>query len=81
MADDETKKAWARPKELTYSNSMADEMQVACGIWIVRRCGVVARYQEYVISFDATMDQEMGYAEFEKIVIYIDEQISSRLYP
>jgi hypothetical protein len=81
MVDDETRNVWIQPKELIYSSSTADEMQIACGDWMERRCGMRARYQEYVIFFTASMGKEMTYTEFEKIVIYLDQQISSRLYP
>jgi hypothetical protein len=81
MVDDGTRRLWIHPNEVTFVSITADEMIITCGNWSGRRCGMVARYQEYVISFDATMDEEMGYAEFEKIVIYLDKQISNRLYP
>ncbi len=81
MLDSETKNAWIRPKELTYTSSTADQFQVSCGDWSGRRCGMLARYQEYEIFFSATMDDKMTYADFEKIVVYIDKQISSHLYP
>ena len=82
MVDDETKRSWIHPNEVAFVSITADEMIIMCGNWSRRRrCGMVARYQEYVIFFRATMDEEMGYAEFEKIIVYIDRQISSRLYP
>lgn len=81
MVDDGTEDPWTRPNELTFSSSTADETFVGCGNWIGRRCGMLARYQEYVIFFNAVMDEKMSYSEFEKIVIYLNEQISSRLYP
>ena len=81
MVDDGTKKPWIRPSELTYSSSTANQLQIACGIWIGRRCGMLARYQEYVVFFDAVMDDKMTYSDFERIVIYIDEQMSAQLSP
>jgi len=81
MVDDETKAPWIRPSELTFSSSTADEIFVGCGDWMGRRCGMLARYQEYVVFFNAVMDEKMRYTDFEKIIIYLDEQISSRLYP
>ncbi len=81
MVDDGTKNAWVRPKKLTFSSSTADETFVGCGDWMERRCGVLARYQEYVIFFNAAIDEKMTYEKFEEIAIYLDEQISSRLYP
>lgn len=81
MVDSETKKPWIHPNEVIFSSPTADEMIIACGNWSERRCGMLARYQEYVIFFNATMDEKMTYTEFEKIATYLDEQISSRLYP
>ena len=81
LVDDETNRPWVQSKEFTFSSATADEMFMACGDWLGRRCGFLARYQEYVIFFDAVMDEEMTYDDFKKIVLYLDEQISSRLYP
>ena len=82
MADSETKNVWVRPTELTYSSSTADQFFVACGDWLgINHCGMLARYREYEIFFRAIMDDQMAYSDFEKIIVYIDEQISSRLYP
>jgi hypothetical protein len=82
MADSDTQKKWARPIELTYSSSTADQFLVACGNWAaIYHCGMLARYQEYEIFFRATIDDQMTYSDFEKVVAYIDKEISNRLYP
>jgi len=81
MVDDGTKNIWVRPNELTYSSSTANQLQIACGNWTGKRCGMLARYQEYVVFFNAVMDEKMTYRDFEKIVMYIDEQMSKRLSP
>ena len=82
MVDSETGNLWVQPAELTYSSSKADQFFVACGNWSgIDRCGMLVRYQEYEIFFRAVMDNQMTYSDFEKIIVYIDEQISSRLYP
>lgn len=82
MADTETENLWARPTELTSLSSTADQLFVACSDWSgINQCGMLARYQEYEISFRAIMDDQMTYSDFEKIIVYIDEQISSHLYP
>jgi hypothetical protein len=80
MADRETKRPWDSDI-FTFTSSSADEIFIACGTWTEKRCGMLARYQEYVIFFNATMDEKMSYSDFEEIMIYLDEQISSRLYP
>jgi len=82
LADDETKTPWTSPSNTTFSSSTADEFLIACGNWIFgKRCGMTARYNEYVILFHATIDDKMSYSDFEKIVVYIDSQLSNRLYP
>jgi hypothetical protein len=81
MVDDGTKLPWSYPDAFTFTSSSADEIFIACGTWTEKRCGMLARYQEYVIFFNATMDKKMSYSDFEEIMIYLNEQISSRLYP
>lgn len=81
MVNDGTKYPWIYPDAFTFSSSSADEIFIACGTWTEKRCGMLARYQEYVIFFNATMDEKMSYSDFEKIMIYLDEQITVRLYP
>ncbi|HRJ75882.1 MAG TPA: hypothetical protein PLX90_07790, partial [Anaerolineales bacterium] len=81
MVDDVTNKVWVTPSEITFSSLTADEAFIACGTWIKYGCGMLARYQEYVIFFNTIIDEEMTYSDFEKIAIYLDEQITSRLYP
>ncbi len=79
--DDRTKIPWSYPEVFTFTSSSADEIFIGCGTWTEKRCGMLARYQEYVIYFHASIDEKMSYGDFEEIMIYLDEQISSRLYP
>jgi len=81
LVNDVTKAPWTQPNEIGPFNSLADEMLIGCGIWSVQRCGMVARYQEYVIFFSTVIDEKMTYTNIEKAMIYIDEKISDRLYP
>ncbi|MBI5354548.1 MAG: hypothetical protein HZB50_18055 [Chloroflexi bacterium] len=74
---------WLSIADSIFPNTTADSAYIACGnrsIYI-KECTMVARYQEYVVYFSAVMDNKLLYADFEKIVVYIDEQLSSRLYP
>ena len=81
LIDDVSQLPWTRPSEIAFSSVTADDMVIGCGYWSVWRCGMVARYQEYVIFFNTVIDEKMTYAEFEKVAFYLDEQISIRLYP
>jgi hypothetical protein len=72
---------WELPAELTFSSTVANTVYIACGYSSVKRCAMVGRYQEYVVFFIAVMDDKMTYSKFENIVVYIDKQMSSRLYP
>jgi hypothetical protein len=73
---------WVRPNESTFVSSTADEVYIACGRALQEKnCGVVARYQEYVILFSTTIDEKMTYSNFEKVLFYLDAQISRHLYP
>jgi hypothetical protein len=81
FADSGAKEPWQRPSALTFVSPKADAFFVGCGNWSEYRCGMIARYAEYIVQFNATIDSEMTYKGFEKIVAFIDNQISTRLYP
>jgi hypothetical protein len=74
---------WPSIADSILSSTKADATYIACGNQSInnKKCAMVARYQEYVVSFSADMDDKMTYADFEKIVVYIDEQLSRRLHP
>jgi hypothetical protein len=81
MVNRETDEAWEVPNNLTFSSATADDLYIACGYWsIVYRCKMTARYQEYVIFFNADINDQMTFANFEKVITYIDKQVSNRLY-
>lgn len=82
MVDRETGEVWKVPENLLFSSATADDTYIACGYWSKRyRCKMTARYQEYIIFFNADINDKMNFIQFEKILSYLDEQISSRLYP
>jgi hypothetical protein len=82
MADFRTKIPWEEPAQLTFYSTQADKTQIACGKGIQGTdCRFVGRYQEYVVYFASSIDEGMTFQDFEKILEYLDEQISSRLYP
>jgi hypothetical protein len=81
FVDRKTKEPWQRPSTLTFTSTKADEFCVGCGYRFVDRCGMLARYREYVVEFVADIDSEMTMEDFEKIARFIDEQISKYLYP
>jgi hypothetical protein len=82
MIDRKTGEVWGVPENLTFSSITADDLYIACGYWSeLYRCKMTARYQEYVLFFNADINDKMTFANFERILFYFDEQISSRLYP
>lgn len=82
MIDRNTGEKWQVPSDLTFSSTTADDVYVACGYWSNRyRCQMTSRYQEYVVFLNADINDKVTFARFEKILFYLDEQISSRLYP
>jgi hypothetical protein len=81
FADKESKKPWQRPSALTFISPKADEFFLGCGYWSEYRCGMIARYAEYIVHFNAIIDSEMAHDDFQKIVVFIDKQISAKLYP
>jgi len=73
---------WQTSDVLNFSSSTADDEYIACGLFFnVNRCEAVIRYQEYVIFLNVDITGGMTFVHFEKILFYLDEQISSRLYP
>jgi hypothetical protein len=82
MIDRETGKQWHVPSNLTFSSTTADDEYIACGYWSNRyRCQMTARYQEFVIFLNADINDKMTFGNFENVAVYLDEQLSSRLYP
>jgi hypothetical protein len=81
LVNSETGDVWKQPNELRFSSTTADVIYIACGYWSKKQCAIVARYQEYIIFFSTIMDEKMSYSKLEKIAVYIDKQMSSRLYP
>lgn len=81
FSDSESKRPWQQPPALTFVSPKADEFFLGCGYWSEYHCGMVARYAEYVVHFNAIIDSDMTHEGFEKIVAFIDNQISNRLYP
>jgi hypothetical protein len=80
-ADLDSKESWQKPAALTFISPKADEFFVGCGHWEEYRCGMISRYSEYIVKFNAVIDAEMIHEGFEKILIFIDNQIATRLYP
>jgi hypothetical protein len=74
---------WPSIADSILPSTTADVVYIACGERVINHqyCEMVARYQEYVITFSADIDDRMPYADFENIVVYIDNQISSLLHP
>jgi hypothetical protein len=68
---------------LSYQSELADEQNIGCGFsqFGGYRCVFIARYTEFVLSFNVTIDEEMPIEKFEEAVIYIDRQIQQKLFP
>jgi hypothetical protein len=81
MVDPGTGEAWDVPNELSFSTRSADDVYYACGYSLEYRCEMAAQYQEYTLYFGTTINDKMTYDVFENVIIYLDEQISNRLYP
>jgi hypothetical protein len=73
--------SWKAIDELTFVSSKADEYFTACGYWESYRCGFVARYAEYIIKLNSTIDSRMTYADFDRAISQIEKQIAGHLYP
>jgi hypothetical protein len=80
----DTGEEWKSPDNSSFSSRTANITYVGCGYWSGKsrdNCTMVAQYQEYVVVFSATLDTKMTFDQFEKILLYIDDQFSSLLYP
>jgi hypothetical protein len=67
---------------LTYRSQVADDFAIGCGNspFGGYACMVVSRYEEFVLSFHAYMDDEaMTIERFQEIVIFIDQQMADRM--
>ncbi len=82
MYDPGSGERWQTPDDINFHSATADEQYIACGLFFdTNRCKAVIRYQEYVIFFNSDITDEMTFARYEEVLFYLDEQISSRLYP
>lgn len=80
FVDQASNQPWERPSKVSITSPKADEFYVVCGNWTYNyRCGLVARYEEHVVRFNAVIDSKMTYEAFERIVIFIDEQMADHL--
>ena len=69
-------------RDSLYQSSVADEFAAGCGIrqGFGYKCNMAARYQEYTVKLLFSIDQEMSIEEFNKVVIFIDQEMERRLY-
>ncbi len=84
LVNSDTQEEWKSPVDSTFSSTTADIVYVGCGSWSEKsgkNCEMVARYQEYVVAFGASIDTKMTFVQFEKILFYLDAQMSKLLYP
>ncbi len=65
-----------------YNSAIADEFSVGCGMirGLGYRCNMSARYQEYAVNLNSTIDGEMTHEMFNEAIIFIDEQMEYYLY-
>lgn len=64
--------------EITYESPFADEFLIGCGSSMFDNgyeCSLTARYQEYVVDFNSSIDRQLSESQFEQIVINIDQQM------
>ena len=67
------------PTKWKYKSSIADEWLFGCSVGS-RVCTLLARYDEFIISFDVSINSEnMTFDDLEYIIKVIDENISNYL--
>lgn len=67
--------------DVTFRSTTADAYLIGCGYspFGEERCELLARYKEFVIVLNVTIDRLMTVQGFEEIVIFVDNQISTKL--
>lgn len=72
---------YAEQYNLFFVSSVADEYSKGCGFseFGGYRCDVKARYGEFVLSFNATIDEHLPVERFEELVASMDKQMAERL--
>ena len=68
--------------KVKYRSPYADKFAVRCGIIKYSggySAGLYAQYGEFAVGFGTIIDDQMSLEDFEKIIIYIDEDFASRL--
>lgn len=80
FTDPSTGAPWKTSPTFHFTSVIADEFYMGCKMGSEPRCGMAARYKEYVVSFNAVIDSKMTEQKFENIVIFIDSLFSQHLY-
>lgn len=68
--------------DVTFHSQIADDFEIGCGISRLGGeylCDVDARYEEFVISLNASMSGQMDQKTFQEIVVYVDKQFEKYL--
>ena len=68
---------YSEHSRLSLASQIANEYQAGCGYskFGGYRCHLDARYEEFVISLNVTIDVEMTFEQFEKVADYLDEKM------
>lgn len=83
--DQRLKSPWVTPQQIEFSKSHASEYKVACadleGIAKPKyRCQLVARYDDYIVWFDADIDPaDMSLDHYKNIIYDIDKRFTQCL--
>lgn len=74
---------YPRHGNLLYESKLSREFHLGCGVseFGGYRCELLARYEEFVLSFNATIAEKMTIEQFEEIVVFIDNQMGQYLNP
>jgi hypothetical protein len=74
--------AYKSHPNITFHSQIANNYEVGCGTGRLGGeyvCDLDARYQEFVISFNASITEQMSEETFEKLVMSLDEQFEDFL--
>jgi hypothetical protein len=68
--------------DIIYRSQIANEFEIGCGVSHLGgeyECNVDARYEEFVVSLNASITGQMSEKDFEELVISLDKQFEAYL--
>lgn len=64
-------------EDINYKSRVADEFFIRCGEMELKGwgCELLARYDEYFVSFNTSINEHMTEADFTRIIVFLDKRM------